>query len=234
MQFRNRLLSSVSKDDIEWLFPHLQEISLRSGATLYEAGGRTPHVFFPSTAVISVVTVMNDGASVETSSIGREGAVGLLPGLTNAASPTRVFAQIGGGGLRLSSDLLRTRCGESPDLLNKLLHSALGDLAQAGQGVACNALHEASARLARWLLMTEDRVGNATFPLTQEYLAIMVGVQRTTVSLIASRLKGNGLIDYSRGVIEITDRAGLKAVACECYASLLLRYADLGIETAGG
>jgi CRP-like cAMP-binding protein len=231
MKFRNHLLSAMSEPDIAWLFPHMYEISLRAGATLYDPGDPTPMVYFPSSAVLSAVTVMSGGECVETATVGCEGMVGLMPGLTGSTSPNRVFAQIGGGALRLPSDLLRQRCRESDGLMQLLLRSAQADIAEASQSVACNALHDAPARLARWLLLTEDRVGNPVFPLTQDYMAIMVGVQRTTISAIAIRLKTAGLVRYSRGMVEVVDRAGLEAVACECYGAVRERYAALGIRS---
>jgi CRP-like cAMP-binding protein len=222
----------MSDADIGALFPHMHEVSLRAGMTLYEADDPVPAVLFPSTAVLSAVTVMKDGGAVETSTIGCESVAGLLPALSNTPTPTRIFAQIGGSALRMSSELLRRRCRENGALMDLMLRAVEANAAQADQAVACNALHEPPQRLARWLLHTEDRTGSSVFPLTQEYMAVMVGVQRTTISAIASKLKTDGLIYYSRGVMEIRDREGLKAAACECYATLRARYAALGIETA--
>lgn len=232
MKFRNLLLSAASEADIARLFPRMQEISVRAGETVLEPGQPVHAVYFPSSVVLSVVTVMRDGASIETATIGREGVAGLLSGLTGGVSPSRVFAQIGGSAVRVPTKDLRAAAIESPALMDLLLRAAQAIAAEAEQSVACNALHDAPARLARWLLLTQDRVGAASFPLTQDYMAIMVGVQRTTISAIASGLKAQGLIHYTRGVVDVLDRAGLEAAACECYAAVRARYDALHLERA--
>ena len=185
---------------------------------LYAAGSPVEAVYFPSNAVLSIVTDMRDGRSVETATVGFESAVGLLPALGEQSSSSAVFAQIGGAAISIPAKALRERASVSPALLKLILRFAQSNASQAEQSVACNALHNVPARLARWLLMTDDRIGNDTVPLTQEYLAVMVGVQRTTVSAAAAELKLAKLIRYVRGQIEIIDRPGLERRACECYA----------------
>lgn len=229
MKFRNLLLSALSSTDLNRLFPLMQEVALRQGEIVHDAGEAVPGVYFPSSAVLSVVTVMRDGASVETATIGHEGAAGLLAGLTGMGSRNRVFAQIAGGAVRLPANGLREAAMESPALMDLILRAAQASVAEAEQSVGCNALHDATARLARWLLLTQDRTGGGDFPLTQDYMAVMVGVQRTTISAVASDLKARGLIHYTRGNVKVIDRAGLQAAACECYAAVLERYTDLGL-----
>lgn len=207
----------------------MQEISLRTGEGVHSAGQPIESVIFPSSAVLSAVTLMRDGSSVETATIGHEGAAGLLPALAGTTASNRVFAQIGGSAVRLPAADLRKAALESTALLDLLLRASQAGVAEAEQSVACNALHDAPSRLARWLLLTQDRTGGPVFPLTQDYMAIMVGVQRTTISAIASGLKAAGLIHYSRGVMEIRDRPGLEAAACECYSAVMARYAALGV-----
>jgi CRP-like cAMP-binding protein len=216
--FRNYLLRALAADDLAAISPSMRELSLPTAQVLYAAGDPVDVIHFPSTAVLSIVTCMRDGRSVETATVGFESAVGLLPALAQQPAPSSIFAQIGGSAIGIPAAVLRNRVSVSPTLMMLVLRFAQSNASQAEQSVACNALHNVAARLARWLLITDDRVGNHLVPLTQEYLAIMVGVQRTTVSAAAAELKTAELIRYVRGRIEIIDRAGLERRACECYA----------------
>jgi CRP-like cAMP-binding protein len=216
MELRNFLLSSFDAKDMQALFPLMHEVSLERGQVISEGGGDVDFVYFPSTAVLSVVTVMQDGRYVESGAIGREGGAGLLEAASDSRTHHRVFTQAPGSAIRIEAAAVRKLVRESPSFCELLMEHALVDAAQAEQFVACNALHSAEQRLARWLLMTADRTGSRTFTLTQEYLAVMTGVQRTTISALASDLKARRLIRYSRGKIELLDLPGLKAVACEC------------------
>jgi CRP-like cAMP-binding protein len=159
--------------------------------------------------------------------VGRESAAGLIEAITGKPATARAFAQIGGSAMRLSASLFRVRMLQSPALAHLTLLHVRANSVQAEQGVACNVAHDVSARLSRWLLMTQDRVGAKTFPLTQDYMAVMTGVQRSTVSLAASALKKLGVIDYSRGLVTILDRAGLERQACECYGIIGGQFEDL-------
>jgi CRP-like cAMP-binding protein len=217
MEFRNFLLAGLAADDAAALTPHLKEVSLVRGQVLYEPGAAIERVYFPSNACISVVEVMTDGRTVETATIGRESATALLDAVLRAPASARMFAQIAGSATSLSGAILRERAETSP-VFRRLLHLHLRAVArQAEISVACNLVHAADARLARWLLMTEDRTGGASFSLTQDSMAVMTGVQRTTVSGIAAEMKKAGLIDYQRGAVNLLDQAGLRAKACECY-----------------
>ena len=174
-----------------------------------------------------VVAVMADGAEVECATVGYEGAVGLLPALSRSLSTTRTYVQLAGAGISISADALRARAAESPGLLELLLRSAQTLIAQEEQSVACNALHGIESRLARWLLICHDRLSIPVLPITQEYLAIMLGVQRTTVNGAAGTLRSEGLIRYSRGQLEILDREALERRSCECYRTVLTIYDSL-------
>lgn len=196
--------------------PSLSEVSLRQGQVLFEVGASVEQVYFPSSAVISIVTVMEDGRFVETATIGRESGVALLNVFAKLPVETRIFAQVPGAAFRLPASALRSRALESPSLMLLLLRHINATTMQSQQFVACNVLHNAEQRLARWLLMTADRTGAASFPLTQEYLAVMTGVQRTTISALANTFKDAGLIRYSRGQMEILDAKRLEKKACEC------------------
>lgn len=219
----------MREEDVGALRPHLREVYVSRGQILIPENTQVAQVYFPSTAVLSSVIVLQDGRQCEVSTLGTEGIGGGLPCLTGETSNERLFVQIAGGLITLPTETLRAQALASPALLNLLLQRLQASQVEAGQGVACNALHEAPARLARWLLMTMDRIGAPEFPLTQTYLAVMVGVQRTTISGVANRLKQKGLISYSRGQMTILDPAGLETEACECYAIIRSRSDALGL-----
>jgi CRP-like cAMP-binding protein len=220
MQFRNFLLSALSRDDAAALIPHLREVSLSKGQVLFEPGSQVQQIHLPSSACISVTAVMEDGRLVETNTVGRESAAGLLDAISGEPAATRGFAQIAGGAMSLPASVYRNRMKESPSLLRLTLLHLRAATRQAETGLACNVVHSADSRLARWLLMTEDRTGGPSFDLTQEYLAVMTGVQRTTISQLAAALKRKGIIDYTRGYLTVRDRPALERSACECYAQM--------------
>ncbi len=220
MEFRNSLLAALPKADLAVLLPALTETSIERGEDLFAAGDEPLQVFFPSNCVLSVVTHMESGQNVESSTVGHETASPLLAALASQPVKSRIFAQIGGGAIRLPAAALRARAEASPALMTLLLRHAAAIGFQSEQGVACNVLHDAPQRLARWILMTQDRTGGRALPLTQDYMAVMTGVQRTTISAVASQLRAAGLIRYSRGTLEVLDRAGLERYACECYGAI--------------
>ncbi len=217
MQFRNAFLSAMGASDMAALFPHLQEVALFGGESLGEADEAPRSVYFPSNSAISIVTVMLDGREVETASIGYDGAAGLLPALTETAPASRMIVQIGGGAIVLPASRLREQVNQSPALLELVLRSVMALSGQAEQSAACYALHPLTARLARWLLVCEDRVNRSQMELTQDHLGVMAGALRSSVSQVASEFKDLGFIRYSRGHMEILDRQGLESRACECY-----------------
>jgi CRP-like cAMP-binding protein len=230
VKFRNFLLSALNDADRQALMPDLVEVSLAQGQVLFEVGDEAESVYFPSSAVVSVVTVMEDGRSVESHTIGRESGVALVNAAGKVPVQTRIFAQVGGAALRLASASLRRQLAASPTLAGHLMRHVHATLLQAQQFTACNVLHSADQRLARWILMTADRTGSASFPLTQEYMAVMTGVQRTTVSTLANGFKERGLIRYSRGNIEILNEAGLEKASCECARVVRRQFEELERE----
>src|SRR4051812_47756642 len=205
----------------------MSEVVLSAGEVLFEPGSRPDAIYFPGGACISLVTILADGRTVENATVGRESAAGLMEAITERPATARAFAQIGGGAIRAPASFFRARMHQSPALAHLTLLHLRANGVQAEQGVACNVAHDVPARLARWLLMTQDRVGSKTFPLTQDYMAVMTGVQRSTVSLAASALKKRGVIDYSRGTVMIQDRAGLQRQACECYGIIGSQFEEL-------
>jgi CRP-like cAMP-binding protein len=216
----NHVLDAMAPADLEALAPHLQELSLSAGAVLYEPGYEVEWVYFPTTAVVSVVTTMADGRSVESDTVGHESAVGILAALAAAESVSRTFVQIAGGASRLSSARLRGQAERSSSLRRLLVRHALANLAQAHQSVACNALHGIEQRLCRWLLMSHDRTGGDDVRLTHQFLATMLGVQRTTVTEALRVFTEAGLVQQGRGAIRILDRQRLEALTCECYGAV--------------
>jgi CRP-like cAMP-binding protein len=230
VKFRNFLLSALDDVDRQALMPDLVEVSLSQGQVLFEVGDTCDSVYFPSSAVISVVTVMEDGRSAESHTIGRESGVGLVNASGKAPVQSRIFTQVGGAALKLSASALRRQLAASATLVSHLMRHVHATLLQSQQFTACNVLHSADQRLARWLLMTADRTGSASFPLTQEYMAVMTGVQRTTVSTLANGFKERGLIRYSRGHIEILDEPGLLKASCECARVVRRQFEELERE----
>jgi CRP-like cAMP-binding protein len=220
VQTRNRILNTISVNDRQALDPHLTTVQLASGAVLFEPDGPVNRVYFPNTAVLSVVTVMEDGRTVECDTVGYEGAVGLLAALGASQSVDRTFTQIPGSAYWVSAARLRALADESPRLRQALLRHAQANLAQAHQSVACNALHAVEQRLCRWLLACHDRTGADVIEITQQYLATMVGVQRTTITQALRELTMAGFIRQGRGRIQILNRRSLEQRSCECYAAL--------------
>lgn len=227
MQLLNFFLTALSAADVDALSGSLVETSFSAAQVLYEPHDPVDVIYFPGSACISIVTVLEDGKAVETSTVGRESAVALVDAISGESARSRIFAQIGGSAMRMSASAYRNRLQESPKLMRLTLLHIRATALQAEQGVACNASHGVHQRLARWLLMTQDRVGSDAFPLTQEYMAVMTGVQRSTVSLMAATLKREGVIDYSRGLMRIVDRPALEAHACECYSVIGQQFDDL-------
>ena len=217
----NRLIAALAvsaPSDAAWLTTQLEPVGLALGQVIANAGEPFRHVYFPETAVFSVISRMADGAAVEVGTVGNEGMAGVAVFLGADASANETVAQIPGAAGRVESARFAEGAATRPGLRRLLSRYTEAYLTQVAQTAACNRLHGIEARCARWLLMTQDRVGEAArFPLTQEYLAIMLGVRRGGVSLAAGALRAAGLIRYSRGAIRVVDRAGLEKAACECY-----------------
>jgi CRP-like cAMP-binding protein len=220
MSLDNHFLGSLAEADLSRLKSDLTEVELERNQLLDEEGRPVAFVYLPINCVLSVVTVMRDGSEVESRTIGRESGYGLLQALGSPISYERTIAQVGGRCWRLPLEVLRRAATESEGVREAIVRHAQATLLQAAQSSACNSLHRAEQRLCRWLLLTQDRLDSDTVPLTQEHLAIMLGVQRTTVTATASHLQERGLIAYSRGRIRILDRPALERCACECYEAI--------------
>jgi CRP-like cAMP-binding protein len=215
----NRLLAALS-DEFVLLGPDLRQLTLPQGVVCYGAGDPIDQVYFPHTGMISQLIMTGDGDMVETSSIGREGAVGLQCGLGPRLSFTRTIVQIPGRFSAISAARFEHATSRSAALRDLIVRYTETVWAEAQQNAACNAIHDGSSRLCRWLLQCADRTGSEQLLLTQEFLAEMLGVRRTTVTLLAQELQRRGVLRYSRGRITILDRATLETSACECYDAI--------------
>jgi CRP-like cAMP-binding protein len=213
------VLKNLVSARLREMSPFLQDVHLVEGEVLYDAGEAVDAVYFPEDAVLSVVTVMRDGQMIETATVGNESIVGVIAALAEGRTHARTFVQVAGRATRLPASRLRQLVRESPGLLKLLLAYVQRDIAQAEQSVACNALPGVTQRFARWLLLFQDRVESPIVVLTQEHIARVLGVQRTTVTLAAQKLRDLGAISYRRGRIEIVDRQVLERASCECYAA---------------
>jgi CRP-like cAMP-binding protein len=214
----NFILASLPEEEYARLRDRLEPVECEIRDMINRAGEPIRDVYFPMTAVLSMVSEVNGEPAMEVATTGREGMSGLAVFLGVTTSPHTEFAQIAGTALRMRADQLREFLATDGALHRQLHRYTQTMMVQLAQNVACNRLHSTEERAARWLLMTADRVGSERFELTQEFLAQMLGVRRATVSLTAGLLQNVGLISYRRGIITINDREGLQEAACDCYA----------------
>jgi len=224
----NRLLALLSPDTRRQMLPALTLISFEMSQQLYEPTQSIRHVYFPVTAVTSVLSEMEDGTTVEVATIGREGMVGLSIFLGDESAFLRCIAQIPGTALSMEREEFLAMVNNRQNGLQAiLLRYTQALFSQLAQQSACNRSHNMEERCARWILMTHDRVGRDEFPLTQEFLAYMLGSRRSSVTIAAGILASAGLIYYSRGKIQVLDRARLEEASCECYGVIQREYERL-------
>jgi CRP-like cAMP-binding protein len=223
----NHFLQSLSRGDLELLRPHLRDVKLIHSAVLFEAGGEIDRLYFPHSGVISLVVPLAGGDVIEAGMIGRDGVAGTPAALDGAVSLNRAIVQIAGAGSSIDIQQMRAAVAASKSLRVKLYQHDQMLLAQAQQSAACNAKHQIEERLCRWLLRTRDLVESDNIELTQEFLAQMLGVRRTSVTLAASHLQAVNLIKYRRGHIQILDLDGLEDTSCECYEAVKTQVARL-------
>ena len=215
----NRLLNALPKDDYQRLHAHLRPHAVQQKQDMGEAGQRIAEVHFPVDAVVSILTRMDEGPSVEIATIGNEGVVGLTVAWGSEAMNPRELATVQAPGEVVSMDAgtFRAELHRQGALASLIERYTLAFFSQVSQQVACNGLHSVEQRCARWLLLTHDRVGTDEFPMTHEFLAQMLGVRRASVTVTAGILQRAGFVKFSRGRVEVVDRAGLEGAACECY-----------------
>jgi len=214
----NRILNALTPSEFESLAPHLDPINLSSGDILCRPEQPVTHVYFPNRGTVSVVSMFEDGTSVEVGMVGNEGMFGVCVFLGSVSTPLLAQVQLPGEGLRMRADALRREFRKGGQLQDLLLRYTQAFITQIAQTAACNRAHQVEGRLAKWLLMCADRAQSGELPLTHEFIATMLGTRRAGVTETACQLKEAGLITYRRGDVKIVDRAGLEAVSCECYA----------------
>jgi CRP-like cAMP-binding protein len=214
---KNRLLAGLPADDLAQLIGHLQPVDLPKKRVIYEVGAPLDHIYFIENGVASVLTMMEDGATSEVGMVGREGMIGVSALLGGRASAQHIVMQLPGTAHHISAPRCKAVFDQSPGVRSVLLRFIEDVLNLSSQTAACNRLHSVEQRTARWLLMASDRLDSHFLPLTQEFLAAMLGVRRSGVSEAAGELQRSGLLRYRRGQITIIDREGLEKTACECY-----------------
>lgn len=214
---KNRILNLLPREDLAQLSPIMTLVDMEKGRLLFDPGDTITHVYFPIDGVISIMTLMTNGEAIESATIGREGAYGLSSAISPREAMSRAIVQVPGKAYRASSAAVNDLWKRSPTF--QALVNKHGDalFAHSAQSVACNALHTVEQRFCRWILACHDRTETNVVNLTQEFLADMLGVQRTTVTAVARVLQAKDMIRYRRGVVDILDRPGLEATSCECY-----------------
>jgi CRP-like cAMP-binding protein len=214
---RNRILAGLPIADFERLLPELELVELRYGEVLYQSDEPIRHVYFPNLGTISLIVVMENGAQAEVGIVGGEGMLGLSVVLGAESSPHLAIAQIPDNAMKMSVKALRAEVAQGNPLYRLLLRYAEALFIQTAQIAACNRLHHLDGRLARWLLMSQDRLKSDRLQSTQEFIATMLGVRRAGVTAAATALQEAGVISYSRGTIHILNRKHLEKASCECY-----------------
>jgi CRP-like cAMP-binding protein len=220
----NRLLGALQSASRQRIDPHLEPITFKLGATVCEAGGILKHAYFPEGSVLSLLTVLENGAAIETANIGREGAFGLFAAMYSRVSFNRCIVQLEGPMVRCPIELLQSEFKTSEHVRDLFVSYSETLLSQVQQTVACNALHTTEERMCRWLLMMHDRAQGEPLTYTHEFLAHILGANRKSVTLAAQSLQAAGLITYRRGNMQVLDRTGLEKASCECYAIVRERF----------
>jgi CRP-like cAMP-binding protein len=229
---RNSLLTALDAAEYSQLLKGAESVELKLREVLYEANARITHVYFLARGVASIIAKVGDNASVEVGTVGNEGLVGLPLLFGVDREPAKAFIQVADGGVRVTAAAFQNAVAESAPLRALFLRYAQSYLSQVSQSSACNRAHSIEERCARWLLMTHDRVDADEFPLTHEFLSLMLGVRRAGVTVAAGMLQKAGLIEYTHGRIKIMDRKGLEGAACACYQIIRDSYDGLSRPTA--
>jgi CRP-like cAMP-binding protein len=216
----NFLLASLPESDIGALRPHLRTVELPQGMVLFEVGDQIEQVHFPHSGVVSLVVPLESGDTIESAMVGRESLVGASAGLNGQISVYKAIVQVAGAGSAVDTGRFRSMADASLDFRKTLFKHEQLILVQAQQSAACNATHTVEARLSRWLLRCRDLQGSDDLQLTQEFISQMMGVRRTSVSVVANTFQQAGFLRYSRGHIRILNLEGLQESACECYQTV--------------
>ncbi|MEH2259474.1 Crp/Fnr family transcriptional regulator [Nostoc sp.] len=223
----NRLVAALPTSDYQRLVPHLKLISLPTRQVIYEPKEPIAHVYFPLNGVVSLVASMDDGSMMEVGIVSNEGMIGIPIILGGNTTTTKAFVQVSGAAMQMDVDVLKTEFNQGGAIQNLLLRYVQAVYTELAQGCACNRFHTVEQRLARWLLTVSDRLQSEDFLLTQEFIAQMLGVRRSGVTVAANNLSKTGIIRYQRGHISILDREKLLATSCECYRVIQNEFARL-------
>ena len=215
---QNHLLAALPAAEFGRLTPHLELVTMPLGEALYESGGHLQHVYFPTTSIVSLLYVLEDGASAEIAIVGNEGILGISLFMGGETTPSRAVVQSAGHGYRLRAQVLKQEFNRGGPVLRLLLRYTQALITQMARTAVCNRHHSIEQQLCRWLLLSLDRLSSDSLTMTQELIANMLGVRREGVTEAAGKLHHAGLIRYSRGRIEVLDRPGLENAVCECYA----------------
>jgi len=227
---QNRLLAQIPIDVYRTFAPELEAVSLHQGQVICEVGDRVKHLYFPSkNTMLSLLCTSGDASAVEVAVTGWEGFAGFAPLLGADISPHQVIAQIPGAAMRINARSMQAFVQEHPNVRELLLRYVLAVMVQISQTALCNRVHSVEERLARWALVNQDRTEHQQLPLTHEFLARMLGVNRSTVSLTAATLQRAGVVRYRRGTFSILNRGRLEEVACDCYRIVREHYKRLGV-----
>ena len=221
---QNKLLAALPEAELARWLPHLEPVAMPLGKALYESGGRLTHVYFPTTSIVSLLSVMEDGDSAEIAVVGNEGIVGISLFMGGASTPSRAVVQSAGQGLRLSANMMMQEFNRAGPVLRLLLRYTQALITQMAQTAVCNRHHSLDQQLCRWLLLSLDRLQSEELVMTQELIANMLGVRREGVTEAAGRLQETGLIQYRRGRITVLDRDRIEQRSCECYAVVKKEY----------
>ena len=221
---KNRLFGAFTDEARGRISRHMKPVDFKLGATVCEAGGQLTHAYFPEGCVLSLLTVLENGSEIECANIGREGAFGLFAAMYSRVSYNRCTVQLEGPMLRCDIEPLQAEFHKSAHVQDLFVSYSETLLSQVMQTVACNSLHSVEERMCRWLLMMHDRAEGERLTYTHEFLARIMGANRTSVTLAAQSLQNQGLIRYRRGMMQVLDRAGLEAASCECYAIVKARF----------
>ncbi|MDO8990420.1 MAG: Crp/Fnr family transcriptional regulator [Sideroxyarcus sp.] len=214
---QNHLLASIPVEIFARLAPHLEPVDMPLGEVVYESGGKLHHVYFPTTAIVSLHYVMENGASAEIAGVGNEGVVGISLFMGGDTTPSRATVQTAGCGFRLKERLMMEEFNRAGPMMRLMLRYTQALITQMSQTAVCNRHHSMEQQMCRWLLLTLDRLPTQDLIMTQELIASMLGVRREGITETAGELQRAGLIRYRRGHITVLDRAGLETRACECY-----------------
>jgi CRP-like cAMP-binding protein len=214
---QNHLLAALPDEEYERLLPHLERVHLPLGETISEAGNYSNFVYFPTTTIVSLLNVLENGSTAEIAVVGREGVIGIALFMGGASMLSRALVQSEGSAYRMRGDLLKLEFDRDPAMQHLFMRYIMALLAQMAQTAVCNRHHSIDQQLCRWLLLSMDRLSGNVLNMTQELIADMLGVRREGVTEAAGKLQDAGLISYSRGCLTVLDRPGLEARVCECY-----------------